>query len=242
MMGDMIHEPKRWAILLIGPPGAGKGTQAELLADDFGLHNFETSKIIEEKLAHADPKDPVMARVKKLRDSGKLSSPDVVLGWVMEKVRELAATGMGIVFSASPRTMFEAEGEVPILEELYGHDNIKVFHMNISEEESLERNSARRICKANRHPIPNTHQYEKLTVCPQDGSELVTRGVLDTPDVIRVRYRTYLEETAPVLDYLAKRGHRVIAIDGTLPITTVHDVIMQKLGESDHADHSKVPV
>lgn len=219
-----IIDSKRWVIVLIGPPGAGKGTQADLLAEDFGLYHLETSKIIEEKFKNEDNSTEVKAG-KAEYDAGRLVDPKLVAKLVVEKIRELATESRGVVFSGSFRTLYEAETEIPVCQELYGKPNIFVINIEISEEESILRNSGRRICKANRHPIP---RYAEIDKCPKDGSELITRS-LDTPDTIRVRYKTYSEETKPVLAYFEKAGYKPILIDGAKIIESVHDDITHAL-------------
>lgn len=223
-------------IILIGPPGSGKGTQADLLAEDEGIVHLETSKIIEEKLKDGGPDDPILIQARSDFKSGKLIDPAVVTGWVVERMRELAAQGKGIVFSGSFRTVYETEHEIPVSEELYGKENIHVLSIVLSEEESVKRNSFRRICKANRHPIPNFPEYEKITQCPEDGSEIETR-VLDNPETIRVRYQTYLKETEPVLAVFARYGYQVTAINGEQPIRKVHDDIKDVLGGAHASSH-----
>ncbi len=227
---------QKQVIILIGPPGSGKGTQADLLAEDEGIVHLETSKIIEEKLKNGDSGDPVLAQARNDFKSGKLVDPAVVTSWVIEKVRGLAAQGKGIVFSGSFRTVYEAEHEIPVSEELYGKGNIHILSIVLSEEESVKRNSFRRICKANRHPIPNFPEYEKITRCPQDDSEIETR-VLDKPETIRVRYQTYLKETEPVLAVFARYGYQVTVINGEQPIRKVHDDIKDVLGGSHASSH-----
>ncbi len=213
-------------VIFIAPPGAGKGTQANLLAEKFGLVHIETSKIIEAKLKDADPNDPAMAEEKRKWLSGELNTPAIVKDWLLGKVSELAAENKSIVLSASPRTLYEAEAGMPEFEKLYGRGNIKVFHITLSEEESMKRNSGRRICEKNRHPIPNFPEYQNLTTCPQDGSPLITRA-LDKPEVIRERYRVYKVETEPVLDYLKKDGYTIIVINGEQPIEKVFEDILK---------------
>jgi adenylate kinase len=223
-------ETKKWAMVIIGPPGSGKGTQAELLAEKFGLIHFETSKVIEEKLNNADPSDEVLMREKELRASGELNTPELVREWTLEKVRELGEKGIGFVMSGSPRTLFEAEGEIPAFEELYGKENVKAIHLNLSKEESIKRNSARRICQANRHTIPNFPIFKDITTCPKDGSPLLKRD-LDTPETISVRYEVYLRRTQPIFSYLSDRGYSTIEIEGEQDIDKVFDDILTGLGE-----------
>ncbi len=222
------QEQKKWAIMLVGPIGAGKGTQAELLAEDFGLVHLETSKIIEEKFAKADPNDPDMKEEYEIFKSGKLNTPAKVRQWVIDGIRDIADQGKGIVFSSSPRTIFEVEGELPVLEEQYGSKNVFAVEIDVSEEVSIKRNSNRRICKANRHPIPNFPQFKDLKTCPRDGSELITR-VLDKPDIIKVRYATYLKETFPIIGYLKDHGHTVLQVNGDQSIEAVHEDVVRKL-------------
>ena len=178
-------------IILIGPPGSGKGTQAELLAEKFGLIHFETSKVIEEKLKNADSSDEVLAREKKLWQSGELNTPELVAEWMLEKVRKLADRGLGLVMSGSPRTIYEAEQEISVFEELYEKENIKTIHLNLSKEESVKRNFSRRICEANRHTIPDFPMFKDIKTCPKDGSPLLKRE-LDTPATIGVSCEAYL--------------------------------------------------
>jgi len=221
----MEQENKRWIIVLVGPPGAGKGTQADLLAEDFGLFHLETSKIVEEKLKNADPADSVLAEAKKEYDAGQLVNPAMVASWVVDTIRDLAREGRGIVFSGSFRTRTEAEAEIPLCQELYGKPNIFVFNMEVSEEESVLRNSERRICAANRHPIP---RFEKTNKCPKDGSELMRRS-LDTPETIRKRFNVYIKDTQPVLEYFRSQGHQPFIIKGEQSIPAVHDEITHAL-------------
>jgi adenylate kinase len=211
---------ERRVVILVGPPGAGKGTQAQLLEEEYGFLHLESSKVIEEKFVSGGD-DLVIERERNLWKSGKLNTPALVRQWIMERIEQIAAHDASIVFSGSPRTLFEAEGEVPLLERLYGPEHIYAFHIDVSREVSVRRNSKRRICKANRHPIPNLPEYRDLTACPHDGSELVTR-VLDTPGTIAVRYDTYLRQTAPVLGFLQAKGYEPIVIDGDTSIEAVH--------------------
>ncbi len=208
-------------VIFIGPPGSGKGTQADLLLEEMGFYHLESSKVIEEKFKSAPANDEAIARERELWASGKLNSPEMVRELILERIREVATEGKSIVFSGSPRTLYEAEGEMPVLEELYEPQHIHVLHLEIGEEESVRRNSKRRICAENRHPIPNLPSYEKLTKCPKDGSELITRA-LDTEDTIRVRFKEYLARTAPVLKLLEDRGYAIVNIDGDTTIETVH--------------------
>jgi adenylate kinase len=213
-------------VILIGPPGSGKGTQAELLAKEFGFYHLESSNVIEQKFVDAAADDEVINTEKKKWRSGELNSPALVREWIMERVEQLAQEGRSIVFSGSPRTLYEVEAEELLFARLYGPQNIHVFNLKLSKEESIRRNSGRRICKANRHPIQDTPENKDLTVCQEDGSELVVRE-LDKPDTIAFRYDTYLKQTSPVLGFLEGKGHHVTVLDGTGSVEAVHAKIVQ---------------
>lgn len=222
------EEQKKWAVILIGPPGAGKGTQAELLAEKFGLVHLESSQVIEEKLKNADSGDEILTHEKQLWETGILNTPKLVRQWITEKIEEIAGSGRGVVFSGSPRTLYEAEGEIPKLEEVYGKENIKVINLQLNEHGSIERNSTRRICEKNRHPIPNFPEYDNITECPKDGSRIITRK-LDNMETIKVRYGEYLKRTLPIIDFLKEKGYRIIEINGDQFINKVFEDIIDNL-------------
>ena len=163
---------------------------------------------------------------KELYDSGELNTPELVQGWVMDKVRELHTRGRGIVFSGSPRTLPEAEIEMPFFGQLYGKENIHAINIKLSREESFNRNSHRRICKLNRHPIPNFKEYETITTCPKDGSELITRKELDDPETILVRYEVYQRRTEPIIKFMRDNDYNLAEVDGEQTIDKVYDDIL----------------
>src|SRR3989338_10419656 len=241
MLNDNINPPsprlrkdyslganRKWAVILIGPPGSGKGTQAELLAEKFGLFHLESSMVIENKFKNADPNDKVIEHEKENWKAGQLTNPELVREWMLENIRDFGNKGQGIVLSGSPRTMFEAEGEMPVFEELYGKDNVKLFHLNLSKDESIKRNSSRRICEANRHTIPDFLIFKDIKTCPKDGSHLVRRE-LDNPETVGVRYEVYLRRTQPILSFIEERGYEITEIEGEQDIDKVFDDILKGL-------------
>ena len=214
------------AVILIGPIGSGKGTQADVLAEKFGLTHLETSKLLEHEFRNGDQSDPKLIEQKKLWESGMLCDPEWVTDLILKETDRLAEQGKGIVYSASPRTIFEVEKQIPELEKVFGKENIYIFHVGLSEAESIKRNSGRRICEENRHPIPDFPEFKNATTCPKDGSGLITRE-LDKPEVIKIRFQEYMNRTYPILDYLQEHGYKIIRINGEQPIEKVSEDILK---------------
>jgi adenylate kinase len=223
-------------IILMGPPGAGKGTQAELLAERLNLFHLETSKILEENFREKTKGEILIEgekysflKEKKLWEEGKLCSPPFVTYLTIEKIKELKKAGKNLVLSGSPRTLYEAERVIPVLERLYGKKNIRCLFLEISPAETIFRNSHRRICELMRHPILYLKENQRLRRCPLDGSRLIKRGKLDKPETIKVRLKEYKERTLPVIEYLKKRKIKVEKINGSPPPAIVFEEILKKL-------------
>lgn len=226
-------------IIIFGPPGAGKGTQAELLADRFNLYYFETAKIGERRIKEAGPDDFLEVDGKRyyfkdqerLWKEGKLWDPPFITALVEEKIRELAKENKGIIFAGSPRTIYEGEKMIPLLKELYGKENIVVLLLEISAQESIFRNSHRRICKLLRHPILYNEETKDLSHCPLDGSVLVRRKGLDDPETIKVRLREYKQRTFPLIELFQEQGLKIKKIDGSPPPAQVFESIINALND-----------
>ena len=230
-------------IILFGPPGAGKGTQSELLAEKKGLYLFETSKILErefkkaEELSKDSPERWVtfenekfdILNEREIWKSGVLCSPPFVTYLCIKEFKRLAEEGDNLILSGSPRTVYEAEREMPVLEELYGKDNIHIFMIEIGAEVTIFRNTHRKICELMRHSILFNKETEKLKLCPLDGSKLMKRKDLDDPETIKTRLVQYKERTLPLFEYFKNNGFRVEKNDGEKTVAEVHEVILEKL-------------
>jgi len=227
---------KPLVIIILGPPGSGKGTQAELLAEKFDLYHFETSEIIERNLAVAkkgdfvkiDNKKYFLSEEKKLREAGKWMSPPLIAFWVKNKIKALSKEGKGIVFSGSPKTLYEAEEITPLIKRLYGVSNVKIILIEQKPEVSIWRNSHRRICELMRHSILFTKETAKLKLCPFDGSKLIFRED-NNPKVIKSKLKEYQERTLPLIDYFKKQGLKVKKINGEQSVADVFKDILKAL-------------
>jgi len=227
---------KKQIIILLGPPGAGKGTQAELLADKLSLYYFETSKILEqefknpsEESVEIDGEKFDVSDEKELWLEGKLCSPPFVTYLVKEKIKELVEQGENLILAGSPRTLYEGERITPLLKELYGQENIKVFLIDISAEQTIFRNTHRRICELMRHPVLYNKETENLKICPLDGSKLIRRKGLDDPEVIKVRLKEYKERTFPLIELFGKQEVEVNKINGEQSVSDVHKDILKAI-------------
>jgi len=185
---------QKHVILFYGPPGAGKGTQAERIAEKYGFNHFDTGKHVE-KLIHDEnllKKSAVIRKQRALFMSGKLTDPAWAGAEVKKQIKELSSKGKSLVMSGSPRTMEEAfelkgGGVADALVKNYGLENILIVFLVIPVSESVKRNSKR------------------------------GRVGLDEPAVIRVRCREYAKRTLPVIKEMKRRGIKAVKIDGTPP-------------------------
>ncbi|MDE2019527.1 MAG: nucleoside monophosphate kinase [Patescibacteria group bacterium] len=223
---------KKIAVVLHGPPGSGKGTQADLLADRLNLIHFDTGKLME-GVVH-DPKrqkEKLIRRERQLFDSGKLLTPSFVLREAEKDAKRIRKADWGIVLSGSPRTLYEAQGLLPVLEELYGKKNVYIFKLEAPADFSMKRNSSRLKCKMCGYNLltafyPGKHPKH----CPVCGGPFYRRS-LDRADIIKVRLREYEERTMPIFDFEKKRGYKVHAVDARPAPYKVLEHILKRLPE-----------
>ncbi|MEK7612316.1 MAG: nucleoside monophosphate kinase [Patescibacteria group bacterium] len=205
------------AVILYGPPGSGKGTQAYLLGKKRGLNNIDTGSILE-SIVH-DPKnknDAFIQEQRKRFDGGELCDPDWVLKIFLQEIKYFAKCGMGIILSGSLRTKEETfdkphgEGVLDLLVNLYGKENLYFFHIAVSEKESITRNSKRKICS-----VCGASAMPGVTSCAVCRGKLRKRK-LDVPRVIKHRYEIFKEETLPVIRTLEEKGYNMHTVNGAL--------------------------
>ena len=223
------------AVIIYGPPGSGKGTQANLLAGRKGFVHFDTGRYLEQFLHNpANWKNPEVATAKKVFDRGELISPSFVLKLTGRKTKEISSAGFNLVFSGSPRTMFEAVGDknnvglIKILEEEYGKKNLYPVFLKIKPEISIQRNKNRLICSVCATVMLYSDVMHEHKICPLCGGKLIKR-LVDNPAIFKTRVKEYKERTFPILKELKKQGYEIININGSPLPYIVHHQIMGKL-------------
>ncbi len=215
-------------IILYGQPGSGKGTQANLLAQKLNLIHFDTGKYLESVIN--DPKrqkSGLIRREKRLFDGGKLMTPSFVLNEVKRATERIAKAGWGLVFSGSPRTVYEAEGLFPVLQKLYGRQNIFIFELGVSEAESIKRNSNRLLCTVCGYGLLAAfYPTKNPKFCPVCGGSFYRRS-LDKPEVIKVRLREYHNRTAPIFKVAKRFGYKVTKVNAAPAPSVVLKKVLQ---------------
>jgi adenylate kinase len=206
-------------LILFGPPGAGKGTQAERLRKDFQLPYIATGDMLRE---HVRQETELGRKAKEYMDAGELVPDELILAMARERLEEKDAQD-GFILDGFPRTRPQAEALDEQLRSL-GRRITAVLLLDVPDEEVIRRLSGRRMCVKGGHNYhvefdPPKHEG----VCDQDGSRLIQRDD-DKPEVIENRLRVYHEKTKPVIDYYDEQG-LLRRIDGTREASDVHDHI-----------------
>lgn len=188
-------------LVLLGPPGSGKGTQGERLQEDLRLPYYATGDILR---AAVRDETALGRSAKQYMDAGDLVPDEVIVGVIAEALDSAAARD-GFLLDGFPRTTPQAEALDAKLSEL-GRAVTAVLLIDVSDEEVVRRLGGRRTCAENGHVFHVDFNPPKQEgVCDIDGSELITRDD-DKPEVIRKRLETYHEKTEPLVDYYDQRS------------------------------------
>jgi adenylate kinase len=203
-------------LILLGPPGAGKGTQAERLVADFGLPYYSTGIILR---AAIDAGTELGKQAQPLVDGGKLV-PDELVFAIIEERLDSGEADDGFLLDGFPRTIGQAEMLEKALDSR-GRLLTAVLLIEVDDDEVIRRLSGRRTCVKNGHVYHLVFDPPKNEgVCDQDGSRLVQRED-DKPETIRKRLSVYHEQTAPLVEWYEDRGV-LRRFDGTRTPDEVH--------------------
>jgi adenylate kinase len=208
-------------LILLGPPGAGKGTQAARLREDFGLPYIGTGDLLRE---HKENETELGVEAKKYMDNGDLVPDELVIAMILEKVEEDGADGF--LLDGFPRTRGQADALGRELESM-GRRLTAALLIEAPDEVVIARLSGRRVCSAGHvyHVDDDPPKHEG--VCDQDGKPLTQRKD-DEPETVKKRLATYHQATEPLKDYYDERG-LLRRFDGTRDVTEVHDHIRATL-------------
>ena len=209
-------------LILLGPPGAGKGTQAERLTDDFNLPYIATGNILRKAVAD---ETELGKQAKSFMDEGKLVPDDVITGVILEALENADARD-GFILDGFPRTVAQAEALEEALDEL-GRSLTAVLLIEAPDEEIVRRLSGRRQCKNGHVYHVEFNKPKREGVCDIDGLKLIQRDDA-APEKVRRRLEVYHGQTAPLIDYYDERG-LLRRFDGTRGKTEVHDHIRATL-------------
>ena len=206
------------ALILLGAPGAGKGTQAKEVARVYDVPHLSTGDMFREHVAKGTE---LGRRAKPIMDSGKLVPDEIVLGMVEERVAR-ADCASGFVLDGFPRTLPQAERLEEILSCLPLRRALAV-NLAVDEEAVVQRIASRRTCKACGAIYGGgaTRTAGRCDVC--DG-ELMQRPD-DREEVVRQRLTTYHEQTRPVIEFYRRRG-QLLELDGSKDIATVRHELL----------------
>lgn len=201
-------------IVLFGKPGAGKGTQAPLLAEQLGVPTLATGDVLRAAVREGTP---LGLEAKAAMERGDLVPDAVILGIVKETLAR-PAYARGVILDGVVRTVPQAEGLEKVLREL-GRRVDAVLCFDIDNEEIVRRLSQRTVCEKCQTPRMHAEPGEP---CRQPGCDgTLVRRKDDEPDAIRRRLAVYEEQTAPVLDWYRTRGARIAMIDAVGDVNAV---------------------
>ena len=210
-------------IVLLGPPGAGKGTQARRLADSTGMKHISTGDILRAEVA-AGSELGLLA--KGFMDKGDYVPDSHIIAMIQHYIDEPA----GVVLDGFPRTVVQAEALDKTLNEA-GTPIDKVVHMSVNTDELVKRLAGRAVCMNCQTPYNlDSQPPAKAGVCDNCGGKVVVRED-DKPEAVKNRMKVYQELTAPVLDYYKSRGD-VVEIVATGTPDSVFEKLTQAIGSA----------
>jgi adenylate kinase len=190
-------------IILLGPPGSGKGTQGEKLSEEFGYVRLSTGDMLREAVRN---ETSLGLKAKSFMDSGALVPNDLIINLMKEKISSLAP-GTGVIFDGFPRTVEQADS-------LGEQINIDLaLNLDVADDELVNRLTKRRSCpqcNAVYHLLYNPPK--KASFCDKCGSTLYQRDD-DKEDTVRNRLKVYRDKTLPLIDYYDKKG-KLLTIEG----------------------------
>ena len=220
-------------VILLGPPGAGKGTQAKLLEDKLGLKQLSSGDMLRAAVARGTA---VGQKAKTYMDQGALVPDDVVVDVVFEHIDSMSGT-KGFILDGFPRTVDQAAALDEMLAEKGGRiDSVVVI--KVSDDKLVDRIAGRFTCATCGEGYHDSFKRPAVEgTCDRCGGHEFKRRADDRPETVKQRLKAYHEQTAPLIDYYQKRG-KVAVIDGELPIEEVTRELDDVIGHLEGAESS----
>jgi adenylate kinase len=210
-------------IVLLGPPGVGKGTQAKILSERTGLAHISSGDLFRENLKNQTELGKL---AQTFMSKGELVPDDVTIAMIRNRLGRPDCQA-GAILDGFPRTPNQADALEVMLEEFKGQVDSVPF-ITGSEDVIVERLSGRWSCRANGHVFnEKSNPPKEFGRCDYDGSELYQRED-DKSETVKRRIQVYLDQTAPLIDHYRSHG-KLIEIDGMQPIDVVTQGMMKAL-------------
>jgi len=210
-------------IVLFGPPGAGKGTQAKFISEKFNVPHISTGDILRENVREGTS---LGKKAKEFMDKGALVPDELLIDIIKDRLQK-PDTRKGFLLDGFPRTIAQAEALDPILDDINKKLDA-VVDVDVSANELIRRLSGRRTCRSCGATYQITSNPPKVEgVCDQCGGELYQRAD-DTEAAIKHRIEVYQKQTQPLIDYYRKKG-LLADIDGEREIDEVRSDVMKAL-------------
>ncbi|MBP6952428.1 MAG: adenylate kinase [Alphaproteobacteria bacterium] len=202
-------------VILFGPPGAGKGTQARLLQEHYHLALISTGDILREEIK----KETLLGlQIKETMDSGKFPSDEIILKIFRERLQKFK--DQGVILDGLPRTLNQAQK----IDESFEHFGLQVdavIQLVVEDDELIKRLSSRRICKNCGASYTPEVPPKQENVCDKCSGHEFIRRPDDEPEVLQTRLQVYNEQTRPLIDYYFKT-HRLMTVDGMKSVKEVN--------------------
>ena len=211
-------------IIMLGAPGAGKGTQAKMIAEKCGIPHISTGDIFRANIKNGTE---LGMKAKSYMDQGQLVPDDVTIGMLLDRISQ-EDCAEGYVLDGFPRTIPQAESLTKALEER-GESMDYAINVDVPDQAIVTRMAGRRACLAcgaTYHIVYNAPKKEN--VCDVCGEGLILRDD-DKPETVQKRLTVYHDQTKPLIDYYGKAGI-LVTVDGTQDLNKVFEDIVSVLG------------
>ncbi|MFD0987096.1 adenylate kinase [Methyloligella solikamskensis] len=219
-------------LILLGPPGAGKGTQASMIEEERGYEQLSTGDMLRAAVAAGTD---LGKEAEKIMARGDLVPDELVIGLIAERMDQ--GTGKGNILDGFPRTIAQAEALDALLDKR-GEKLDAVIEMEVNDEALVERITGRFSCAKCGAGYHDVYKQPKVAgVCDRCGSTEFVRRKDDTEEVVRSRLKAYHELTKPLIAFYKEKG-RLHTVDGMAEIGEVHDAIAKVLDDVSNGKES----